>query len=271
MHSTSGVRAGRPDVRTHQLVGDEHRRAPLDGLPFERVVAVAGPHPFGAAQDLEVDTRPAAGAALDLDAGVAGAQLVEQPVQRQRLGVGAGLVVATAALDVVPVHVPLHVLDVVIAEQGVELTEHVGERVGVGQVQHQLVASQDRLVPRRRQRPLGVLAVQVAVGVHHLGLDPDAELHPQIAHVVDDRRQPVRVHLGRDPPVAEAAGVVAPRPEPTVVEHETLDAQRRGRGGERLQLLVVVVEVDGFPRVQQHRPRLRRRGGRPADPTVEAP
>ena len=49
-------------------------------------------------EDPVVDPRPARRAALDLDVGMARAQLVEQPVQRQRLGVRAGRAVGAGAL-----------------------------------------------------------------------------------------------------------------------------------------------------------------------------
>ena len=85
------------------------------------------------------------------------------------------------------------------------------------------------LVARRVERPIGMGAVEVAVGVDHLGLDPDAELHAEPPHVLDERRQTVGIDLGRHPPVAEPRRVVAPGTEPSVVEHEAFDAERRRR------------------------------------------
>ena len=87
---TGRVRCGRTDVGTHQLRNDQHRSATLDRLAFESVVAVARPHANGAAQDLVIDPCPARRATLDLDIGMGGAELVEQPIHRQCLGVGAG-------------------------------------------------------------------------------------------------------------------------------------------------------------------------------------
>ena len=79
--------------------------------------------------------------------------------------------------DVVAVHVPLDVGDVVVAEQGVELAEHVLEGAGLGEIEHELVAPEHRLVAVGHERPLGVGAVQVAVRVDHLRFDPDTEVH----------------------------------------------------------------------------------------------
>jgi hypothetical protein len=189
--------------------GDEHRRAALDRLPLERVVAVAGPDAVGALQDRVVDPAAAARAALDLDVRMAGAQLVEQPVQRERLRVRPRGAVGTAPLHVIAVHVPLDERDVVIAQQRVEVIEHVCVRTGMGDVQHQLLATEHRVVAGRRQRPLRVRAEQVAVRVDHLRLDPDPELHPERADVVDQRGETRRVHLGRHRPVTEPTMVVA--------------------------------------------------------------
>ncbi len=87
----------------------------------------------------------------------------------------------------IAVHVPLDVGDVVVREQGVEQTEHVGERLRPTEVEHELVAAEHRLVPIGRERPVGVVAEQVTVRVDHLGLDPDPELHPEPGDVVDQR------------------------------------------------------------------------------------
>ena len=184
-----GVR--RADVAPHHRRWHQRRGVALDDLALERVVAVARPHPLGPGEDAEVDPRPARRAALDLDVGVACAQLVEQRVQGERLGVGAGPAGRRGGLHVVAVHVPLDEGDVVVAEQRVEATEHLGVGGGVGEVEHELVAGEHRLVAGVDQRPLRMGAVEVAVGVDHLRLDPDPELHAERPDALDQRRQTV--------------------------------------------------------------------------------
>ena len=98
-------------------------------------------------------------------------------------------------------------------------------------------------------------AGDVGVEVDHLRLDPEADLHAELANHVDERVEPRRPHVVVDVPVAETGRVVAAMPEPAVVEHEPLDADRRGRLGEAPQPLEVVVEVDRLPRVQHDRSR----------------
>ncbi len=125
-------------------------------------------------------TRPPPLAQLSISTfGCRARQLVEQPIQRQRLGVRAGRAVATAGVHVVAIHVPLDEGHVVVAQQRVQLITDVCVGLGDGQVEQQLIAGQDRLVVGVDKCPLGVGAVEIAVGVDHLRLDPDAELHAQ--------------------------------------------------------------------------------------------
>ena len=108
---------------------------------------------------------------------------------------------------------------------------------------------------------------QVRVGVDHLRLDPEAELHPPVPDVADQRAEPVRpdglVHV----PVAEPGGVVPAVPEPAVVEHEPLHPGLGGEIGQPYQPVQVVVEVHRLPDVERRRPgaaRVLRPGPQPA-------
>ena len=111
---------------------------------------------------------------------------------------------------------------------------------------------------------------RVGVDVDHLGLDPQAELHAQPAHVVDQGVQTVRPHVGVDGPVAEAGGVAPAPAEPAVVEDEAVHPDRGRDVGERREPVEVVVEVDGLPGVGHHRCFVRRVGRLGAEVGVEA-
>ena len=60
------------------------------------------------------------------------------------------------------------------------------------------------------------------------------DVHASRADAVDERLEPVRPDLRRDGPAPEPGAVVPPGAEPTVVEHEALDADLGGNVNERL-------------------------------------
>ena len=125
--------------------------------------------------------------------GVAGAQLVEQPVERDGLGVHAGPPVRAAArVEQVAVVVPLQV-----ARSG---TRSAGRRAARGCRRRPRggrgrapagCATAAAVRPPVRQHPVGVRAGEVGVEVDHLRLDPQPELHAEPAHGVDQRVQAV--------------------------------------------------------------------------------
>ncbi len=265
------VAAGWPDVRAHHLRRDQRRSPPLDRLAFESVVAVARPHPFGPFEDPQIDPPTARGTTLDLHVGMGVPEQIEEAIDGERLGMGRGASGGVAARDVHPVHVPFEEGDVVIAQQVIEPIMDRGERVGSGQVEHELVASEHRFVSGSLEHPIGVGAVEVAVGADHLRFDPQSELHAETADVGDQRGESLRMRVRRHPPVAERCGVVAATGEPTVVEHEPLGSDPGGAVGELPQPVGVVIEVHRLPRVHEHRagPRWVRRQG--ADVAVIGP
>jgi hypothetical protein len=66
------------------------------------------------------------------------------------------------------------------ASSASDLVEQVVGHLGAGDVQHQLVARGEQRPALQLQRPVGVGAEELAVGVDHLRLHPQAELHAQL-------------------------------------------------------------------------------------------
>ncbi len=166
-----------------------------------------------------------------------------------------------AGLGERPVHVPLHELDVVLAQELVERAEHPLRHVRPGQVQHQLVAVLRPGPVREVIDPVRVGAVEVAVRVYHLRLDPEPEPHAQAVHPVDERAEATRELRPVHGPVAEPGPVVVAAGEPPVVDHEALHAEPGGQLGQPHLAILGHVEGRGLPGVVQHRPQ-RRPGGR---------
>jgi len=140
----------------------------------------------------------------------------------------------------------------------------LGDQVGDGvdrplahiraaEVEHPLMPYERGLARRPLQRPVRVGAQQVAVGVRHLGLDPDAELHAVGMDEVGQLAQPVRELHRICRPVTQSSSVGEPALEPAIVDHEQLDAQL---GSQRYELALVgdaLVVVPREPGVVVHR------------------
>ena len=162
------------------------------------------------------------------------------------------VVLRAARLEELPVVVPLDVVNAMSAQHVVEPVTKVGPHVGFREVEDELVALERGHPPAGRQDPVRVGPVQVRVRVHHLGLEPQPELHPESLDVLDQGVQTIGPHVLVNPPVAEPRVVVASPAKPTVVEYEAFHPHARGEIGERLEPVEVVIEVHRLPDIQSH-------------------
>ena len=124
-----------------------------------------------------------------------GAKVVEKSVERKGLSTRSGRAVGGTGVHERSVHVPLHEGDVVISQQRVQLFVDVRKRRLVGEIQHQLVTGLYCFITACVQHPFGMRSRNVTVGIHHLGLHPNAEVHTKGTHVFDQRGEPVGVHV----------------------------------------------------------------------------
>src|SRR5258708_1655891 len=89
--------------------------------------------------------------------------------------------------------VPLHEFDAAVATPQVpQLRVDRLADVRSGEVEYQLIAAQRSAATLRVIRPLRMSTIQVAVGVDHLRLHPDTDLHTQLMDSVNQRPQPAR-------------------------------------------------------------------------------
>src|SRR5690606_41643705 len=79
--------------------------------------------------------------------------------------------------------------------------------------------------------PIRMGTIEVAVGIDHLRLYPDAKLHAQFVDTLDQRHQSIREFVAVDPPIAQASLVVFACAKPTIIYHKKLYAQLRGSFG----------------------------------------
>ena len=97
---------------------------------------------------------------------------------------------------------------------------------------------------------------QVAGGVDHFGLDPDAEVHAALAGLGGEVIEAVREFVGVDLPIAEAGIVVVAGmaiAEPAVVQEEGVHSQILGAVEEGDDGLFVKMEIGGLPVIEQDR------------------
>jgi hypothetical protein len=175
---------------------------------------------MGPGKDARVDPPATAGAAFDLDPRMGRAQPVEQVVDAPRLGASTtGKQAVVIPFDVVDRGIPP-------GSPRPAGTGGPAPPAGPGPAPSGCARWSDR----RAQHPVGMRAVKVAVGVHHLGLEPQAEGHAQLVDMGDQRMQPLGPFAPVHRPVAQAGRVVVAPPEPAVVQHEAFGPQSRRRG-----------------------------------------
>ena len=94
----------------------------------------------------------------------------------------------------------------------------------------------------------------VRVDVDHLRLEPQPELHSQVADSVYEGVQTVGPDVLGNGPIAKPGAIVTAVAEPAVVKDEALDPDSGGPFCELQQSVDVVVEVDRLPHIEGDRP-----------------
>ena len=94
-----------------------------------------------------------------------------------------------------------------------------------------------------------MLAIEIGIGVHHLRLHPQAKVHAQRAHFVDERLEAIGKLLLVHVPIAQAGVVGFALAKPAVVHHKAVNAQRRGLLRQSNLSGLGYVHLGGFPRV----------------------
>ena len=250
---------GDPGHHREGCVGIAEAR--LYGDAIEGVGVVRCPDLSRARQDGEVGPPPAARAGLEVDRGMGLMETIEDAVEI--LGVGdpgplgiRALALWPARLGEVAVHVPLHEVDGVGRQEVADGRQDPFGDVIAREVEHELVALLGPRPVLKVQDPVRVRAVQVGVGVDHLGLDPDAKAHAELLHVLDQWGEAPWELLDVDVPITESRPVVFAAHEPAVIDDEELDAHLRGKVGELSLVLFVDAEGGRLPGVVEHRPQL---------------
>ena len=187
--TVGGMRGARAHMFADHLRRHEKRRVALDVRAFDRIDAIRRPDAVGEREDREVDAAAAGRAAFDLQAGVRGFEVAEDAVDGECLPMhGRSAGARRHRFGHVFVVVPLDVVDAEFADKRIHAAVHIAVGLRVRQVDDLLVAALHRQAMRRgAQHPVGVLSVHVRIGIDHLRLEPQAELHAFGVHVVGER------------------------------------------------------------------------------------
>ena len=160
MLAEGGVALMMTDMRAHYLRREEVAHAALDGAALQRVVVVGRPEAVAAGQYLIINATAAGGAGFKLNMREALAQHVQQAVKLAGLGVGGGFALVPW-LHQLAVHVPLHVVDRMLAQQPAHALYQVIKGLRDVEIEHQLVSSGRPGIARQRQYPVRMRTVQI--------------------------------------------------------------------------------------------------------------
>ena len=277
------------NVGAHGFRGKEEAGAELNTQALDGVGLVAGPELGHVGEESEVEAAAAAGAALEEDAGKAPGEGGDEAVEAEHIAVGG---IRAVGFHDGPVHVPFHIADGCGGEKIGEQLQEIVHHFGQGEVQNQLISGEQgfsaftaapaaRTVPAAAcapvsrtvpaappapafipaftappapQHPLGMPPIKLTLGIHHLGLHPDAEIQPRLPNLRRSRLQPPGEFPLIGLPVAQSPAIVPAIREPSVVHHQNLPADFLPPAGQLHHLIVVHIEVMRLPGVDHNRP-----------------
>ena len=96
--------------------------------------------------------------------------------------------------------------------------------------------------------------VEVGIGIDHLRLEPETELHAQCFDLFRQPFDTAGQNVAVGVPVAQARVVAAPCAEPAVIQDEQFHAAVPGFGSDLQQLFLIEIKIRSFPVVAQDGP-----------------
>ena len=156
------------------------------------------------------------------------------------------------------VGIPLDVVNLwVFRHEVVNDAEHEVLYFGVAEVEDDLRAttSEGCVTLGSLDNPVRMCLVELTGGVGHLGLNPDTELHTVLTGIAQQTFNAFRQLTLIDYPVAQRGIIDGTRilvAKPSVVHHEELTAHGGDVGHHLVHALLVDVEIDALPRVEQN-------------------
>ena len=185
-------------------------------------------------------------------------ELLQHVIQSQNIPMGKLTLVPriqaqTVFITDAAVHVPLHIADRCTAQNRADPLQNIIADFPPGIIQNQLIASKARLALRRRNRPVRVLPVQIAVHRYCLRLKPDSEQHSILCDLFRHALKRTAKLLLIGIPVAQRTVIAVPSAKPAVIHDEQLNSHTMRFSGDGNQLLTGKIKVRCLPVVNQNR------------------
>src|ERR1700733_118613 len=99
-----------------------------------------------------------------------------------------------------------------------------------------------------------MFAIKLAVRVHHLRFNPQAKIHSQRMHFVDEWLESIGEFFRIHKPVSETGAVAISFSEPSIIDNKALHSDACGLFRERLLPRFIHMELRRLPGVVQNGP-----------------
>src|SRR5210317_701701 len=151
------------------------------------------------------------------------AQISQQGIQRSDIAGDARPSILTGGLVNDSIHIPLQIGNSILTQQIGYALEQILLYLGSSDIEHQLMTCQSGVLDARSQHPIGVSPIQIAVGINHFWLYPEAKLHTQGLDLIDKRFKTVRILDRIGGPITQTREVTIAPFKPAIVKNESLN------------------------------------------------
>ena len=132
--------------------------------------------------------------------------------------------------------------------------------LGIAEVKHQLITEVIFIAVGQRNDPVLVLLIQLALGIHHLGLNPNTKPDAFLFSCIYQSLYLTRQFVAGLFPIAQALCIAMTWvfvSEPAIIKQEHIYTQFHGIVHQTYQFILVEVEIRCLPVVEQRQTILR--------------
>ena len=123
-------------------------------------------------------------------------------------------------------------------------------------IKHKLVAKFICISVFKMICPIGMSAIQIAVGIYHFRLNPNTEIHSEFIYIIYQFINPIWKLFFINIPIAKPCPVIISFAEPSVIHNKKFNTDIRCQFGKGCLLRYIYIKFSCFPRIIKHRKRL---------------